>query len=126
MKNKYIVGTLALVLLGLGTTQYTLAYMGDATQKGPNYTVEREAQITQAMNSLNYEAWKTLMNNRGRVTDVITKDNFGKFAESWKLAKAGKTTEADAIRKDLGLRTSDQNRVGGCMGGGRGMGRFNK
>jgi hypothetical protein len=97
MKNKYMVGTLvlALVLLGLGTTQYAMAYMGDSTQKGPNYSTERESQITEAMNSGNYDSWKSLMNNRGRVSDVITKDNFAKFAEAWKLAKAGKTDEAN-------------------------------
>lgn len=124
MKNKYIVTILALVLLGLGTTQYVMAYRGDMTQKGPNYTVEREAQVTEAMNSGNYDAWKSLMNSRGRVSEVITKDNFGKFTEAWKLAKAGKTTEANAIRKDLGLRTSDQMGDRGCMGEGRG--RFNQ
>lgn len=113
MKHKYIIGTLVLTLLILGTAQYTMAYKGDMMQKGPNHTAEREAQITQAINSGNYQAWKALMNNRGRVTEIITKDNFSKFAEAWKLAKAGKITEANTIRKELGLRTPDQTGFAG-------------
>ncbi|MFA5995759.1 MAG: hypothetical protein WCW27_03900 [Patescibacteria group bacterium] len=101
--------------LGLGATAY--AYQGDITQHGPNYTPEREAAMTKAFDNNDYQSWKELMNGRGRVSQVITEQNFAKFVEMRKLQLAGKTTEANAIRTELGLGTG--------AGQGRGMGKGN-
>lgn len=121
-------GLMALVL-GLGVSGTALAYQGDFSKKGPNYTPEFESQITEVMTSTDYEGWKDLMEEKvgnGRVTEVITKENFPKFVEAWKLAHEGKIKEANAIRKELNLRTSDgqrpQNGEGRGMGRGNGMG----
>lgn len=104
-------GLMALVL-GLGISGSAFAYQGDFSKKGPNYTPEFEAQITEVMTNNDYEGWKKLMEEKvgnGKVTEKINKDNFGKFSEAWKLAKEGKIKEANAIRKELNLRNGDDS-----------------
>jgi hypothetical protein len=111
-KNKLIMSGLMALVLGLGISGSALAYQGDFSKNGPNYTPEFEAQITEVMSNKDYEGWKDLIEQKvgnGRVDEVINKDNFPKFAEAWKLAKEGKIKEANAIRKELGLRTKDSN-----------------
>jgi len=112
------------LVLGLGVSGTALAYQGDFTKSGPNYTPEFEAQITEVMTNKDYAGWKDLMDkkiSKGRVIEVINKDNFSKFAEAWQLAKEGKIKEANAIRKELSLRTSDDARSHNQDGQGRGM-----
>lgn len=135
MRNKLMMSGLMALVLGLGVSGTALAYQGDFSKKGPNYTPEFEAKITEVMTNTDYDGWKDLMEEKvgnSRVTEVITKDNFPKFVEAWKLAHEGKIKEANAIRKELNLRTSDgqrpQNGEGRGMGRGNGMGihRINK
>ncbi len=121
-------GLMALVL-GLGVSGTALAYQGDFTKKGPNYTPEFESQMTEVMVNKDYEGWKDLIEEKvgnKRVTEVINKENFPKFAEAWELAHEGKIQEANAIRKELNLRTGDGQRAqdgqGRMMGRGNGMG----
>lgn len=106
------------------------AYRGDYTQKGPNCTEERHTQMEQAFNNNDYNAWKELMNGRGRVTQVINEGNFARFAEAHKLAKAGNYDEADKIRQELGLRTRNGEPTGQGYGQGKnkaeGQGRGNR
>lgn len=128
-RNKLIMSGLMALVLGLGISGSALAYQGDYTKKGPNYTPEFESQITKVMTEKDYEGWKKLMEEKsignGRVTQVITKDNFAKFAEAWKLAHEGKIKEANAIRKELSLRTSDDaSRLGHGNGMKNGKGRM--
>lgn len=135
MSNKLMMSGLMALVLGLGVSGTALAYQGDYSKKGPNYTPEFESQITKVMADQDYEGWKDLIENRvgnKRVTQVINKENFPKFVEAWKLAHEGKIKEANAIRKELNLRTSDgerhQDGQGRRMGGGHGNGahRLNK
>jgi len=126
MRNKIVMSGLMALVLGLGISGTALAYQGDFTRNGPNYTPDFEAQITEVLTDKDYDGWKDLMDQKvgkGRVTEVINKDNFDKFAEAWKLAKEGKIKEANAIRKELGLRTSDGQRLQNGTGHGMGMGR---
>lgn len=122
-------GALALVL---GVTAISagpaLAYNGDPTVQGPNYSIERHSAMVNAFETNNYTAWKNLMQNQGRVTQVITEANFTKFVEAHNLALQGKTAEAQKIRQELGLGLRNgSGRVGGGMMGGMGMGRnFNR
>jgi hypothetical protein len=102
------VAALALVL------QPAFAYQGDPNQKGSNYSPERHQQMEKAFENNDYEAWKSLMNNRGRVTQVVNKDNFNRFAEAHRLAEQGKTEEAKNIKQELGLGMKN--------GRGKGMG----
>ena len=121
--NTKIVGTAFVVVAVLSMAGTALAYRGDYQVKGPNATPEREALMTTAMQSGDYTLWKSLMEGRGRVTQVINAENFPRFAEAWKLGQAGNVAGADAIRAELGLRTK-----GGAaqqQGGGQGRGNGN-
>ena len=96
-------GLMALAL-GLGVSGTALAYQGDFTKGGPNYTPDFESQVVDLLSSNDYEGWKNLMDQKigsGSVTDAINKDNFNKFVEAWKLAREGKIKEANAIRREL-------------------------
>lgn len=101
------------------------AYRGDPTVKGPNYSEERHQAMTKAFESNDYNAWKELMQGKGRVTQVVNEQNFAKFAEAHKLALEGKTEEAKKIREELGLGLRNGAGYGGRgdgqrMGGGYG------
>jgi hypothetical protein len=129
MKNKkVIVGISSLVLVGamLISSKEVLAYQGDYTKIGPNCTPERHELMVKALESGNYSAWAELMQGKGRVTQVINESNFSKFAEAYKLGKSGNYEEADAIRKDLGLRTRDGEGVGAGYRQGNGQGKVNR
>jgi len=111
-RNNMILGSLGLVAMGLaivGASAY--AYQGDPTKQGPNYTPERHEVMTQAFENKDYNAWKAQMGDRG-ATRRVTEENFARFAEMRQLMLDGKTTEANAIRAELGLG----------QGNGRGMG----
>ena len=99
--------------------QAVLAYKGDPNVKGPNYTQERHEAMTKAFENNDYNAWKSLMDGRGRVTQVINAQNFGRFAEAHKLALQGNTSEANAIRTELGLGLRNGSGAGQGMGYGK-------
>jgi UPF0716 family protein affecting phage T7 exclusion len=123
--NKKILGLAGIVTLALGALvilpSMTQAYRGDASIKGPNYTVERHDAMEKAFEQNNFTAWQTLMAGRGRATQIVNKDNFAKFAEIHKLAEEGKTAEAGVLRAELGLGL--HNGQGNGMG--QGMGKMN-
>ena len=117
-------GMLGLVLGSFGLmTSSVSAYRGDVTVKGPNYSAEREIAMEKAFETNDYTAWKTLMQNRGRVTQVINKDNFAKFSEAHELAEKGDTVGAQKIRQELGLGL--KNGSGQGMKNNSGAGRGN-
>src|SRR3989338_6649130 len=122
-KSTLGLGALALTLGVIGMSAGTaLAYQGDPTVKGTNYSVERHEAMEKAFENKDYNAWKNLMQGKGRVTQVINEKNFAKFAEAHKLALAGKTEEANKIRTELGLGL----RNGSGQGQGQGYGRTNR
>jgi hypothetical protein len=115
--NKLLVtlGVCAAILGGAFTHATTVdAYRGDPSAKGPSYTAERHEALEKVFDTNDYNAWKNLMPGRGRVTQVINKDNFAKFAQAHKLAEAGKLDEAAKIRQELDLNLRN--------GAGQGMG----
>lgn len=122
MKN--ITLGLGVLALALGVTAISagsaLAYRGDPTVQGPNYSTERHASMIKAFENKDYTTWKNLMQNRGMATKVITEANFAKFIEAHNLALQGKTVEAQKIRQELGLGLQNGS---GRKGGGMGMGR---
>lgn len=109
---------LGIIAGGLLTfSQNVSAYRGDPSVQGPNYTAERHEAMEKAFDTNDYNAWKNLMQGRGRVTQVVNKDNFAKFAKAHQLAEDGKTQEAAAIRAELGLGLQNgAGRMGGGMG----------
>lgn len=93
MKNVKII--LGLSVLGLAAAGFlapakALAYQGDYTKSGPNYTPERHERMLKAIETNDYNAWSKLMSGKGRVTQIINESNFARFAEAHKLAKEGK------------------------------------
>ncbi len=120
-KKSIIIGMTALVLGGIilmspGVAQ---AYKGDPNVKGPNYTEERHQAMEKAFEKNDYNAWKNLMQGRGRVTQVINAQNFAKFAQVHELAEQGKTAEANKIKAELGLGLHNGTGKGQGMGYGR-------
>ena len=107
-----IVGVMGLV----AAHSSALAYRGDYSQPGPNYTAERHEAMEKAFTDLDYQAWKALRQNRGRVSQIINAENFPEFAQARQLAKEGKTSEANAIRQKLGLRTNNGKPLGRGFG----------
>lgn len=106
-----VVATTAIVAGG------AYAFQGDFTKRGPN-TEQREA-MEEAVENNDYNAWKELVPERGKMADIITEENFKKFSDMHKLAEAGKTDEAKAMAQELGLKGA-----GGCgmMAGGQACG----
>lgn len=112
-KKGIVLGVLGLVITGIvAYSAGALAYWGDVNKT--NYTSERHEQMEKAFESNDYNAWKNLMNGKGRVTKVVNEGNFNRFAEVHKLMEEGKTDEANKIRQELGLG----------QGGGQGKGMY--
>jgi len=114
--NKVLVGSLAVVMMGAFAISSAMAYQGDYSKQCPAYSPERHTMMKEAMDNNNYEAWSELMADRGRITQVVNADNFAKFAEARRLGQAGDIAGADAIRQELGIRTSNDEKVGAGYG----------
>lgn len=115
-KTLFALGTLMIGGFALAATTVQ-AYRGDPSVQGPNYTPERHAAMEKAFETKDYNAWKSQMQGRGRVTQVVTAENFAQFARAHELAEDGKIAEANAIRAELGLGMHNGS------GSGRGYGR---
>lgn len=131
MKTKKIIlgiSALGIAASALMLTKSVIAYRGDYTQKGPDCTPEKHEAMEQAFENNDYQAWKELMNGKGRVGEIVNEDNFARFSEAHRLAEEGKYEEADQIREELGLRTKNKGPVGeGYRKGNRdGSGRKNQ
>jgi hypothetical protein len=120
-KTKLIAGSLvlglAVVMIGAGSQVW--AYRGDPTARGEDCAPERHSAMEQAFGSLDYEAWVELMQERGRVTEVITEENFDRFAEMHRLKTEGDIDGAQAIAQELGLGQRSGNGEGRGMGHGK-------
>lgn len=120
-KSKLTAFTIGAIALGLiATTAGVSAYQGDYTKSGPDHSPEREAVMTQAFESGDYNAWKETMDGKGRVLEVVNEGNFARFAEAHRLGNEGDAAGADAIRSEIGLRTRDGEPLG--LGHGEGNG----
>jgi len=123
-KKAMIFGATAVILGGLVFSPKTAeAYRGDPSVQGPYCTGEQQVAMDQAFENNDYDAWVELMGGKGKVTQIITGENFAQFAEAHKLAEEGKIQEANAIRQELGLGTGSQNRNGSGQGSGQQNGR---
>lgn len=119
-KTSIILGLTTLVIaVAVIAPKAIFAYRGDPAVKGPNYTEERHAAMEKAFENKDYNAWKTLMAGRGRVTQVVNAQNFAKFASAHELAEQGNTEEANKIKAELGLGLRNGNGMGQGMGNGR-------
>ena len=110
--NRKIATVLATWLFALLMISWVSAYQGDPSVQWPDYSAERHEAMTEAFETNNYEAWKVLMEGKGRVTDVVTADNFDTFVEANSLAKAGDLEWSKALRAELGLGLKDGSNQG--------------
>jgi len=113
-------GVFAVVMATAFTVSSAMAYQGNPAEEGPDCSPERHTAMTEAMEGNDYAAWSELMSDRGRVAQVINAENFAQFAEAHRLGEAGDVAGADAIRGELGLRTSNGEKSGAGYRGGQG------
>lgn len=76
------------------------------------------ARIDAAITARDYDAWKAereAYGARGQASQRVTRENFETFARMNEAMRAGRTDEATALRKELGLG----------LGNGTGMGQGN-
>ena len=123
MKKTIItLGATALVLGGLFMIpNIASAYRGDPSIEGPDCTEERHQEMEQAFENNDYNAWKNLMQGKGKVIQVVNEGNFARFAEAHKLAEEGKMDEAKQIRTELGLGLGNGSGNGTGQGSGQGQ-----
>jgi len=107
-----VVATTAIVAGG------AYAYQGDRAQRGGNS--EQHEAMEQALENKDYNAWQELAPDKGKMSELITEENFARFAEMHRLMAEGKTDEAKAIGEELGLNNFGPM-MGGMMKGGQGM-----
>ena len=114
MKNQIVLGIAALTLGLVAVKSFipVLAYRGDATVKGPNYTEARHNTNVTAFEKGDYNAWVANMQGRG-VTRFVNKTNFNEFAKAQLVALKGDSTLLKAFRAKYGM--------GQGNGQGRGM-----
>lgn len=115
MNTKIILGisALALGLVALKSFTPVLAYRGDATVKGPNYTAERHNINIAAFQKGDYKSWAANMAGRG-ATRFVNESNFKEFATAQLASQKGDNTLLNAFRAKYGM--------GRGNGQGRGMG----
>ena len=115
MKTQIILGISALALGLVAVKSFTpaLAYRGDASVKGPNYTEARHATNLAAFQKGDYKSWAANMSGRG-ATRFVTEANFKEFATAQLASQKGDNTLLNAFRTKYGM--------GQGKGQGRGMG----
>ncbi len=129
MNNKLLVaGVSALVLFLTVSAVSASAGKADKIKNkifGPHSAPERHADMAamqEALQNKDFEAWKKLMDGKGKISEVIdTQEKFNKFVEAHELMLEKKFDEAKAIQEELGL-SGMQGQFGMGMGLGRGMG----
>jgi hypothetical protein len=133
MKKTTIFGMFALMVVGmLFSTGIASAYRGDYSVKGPNYTEERHIAMENAFDSLDYEAWKEIMTEKGRyprVVEVVTEENFETFVKAHRAGESGDYETAAVLREELGLNNGNGPKDGTGYGKNRanqGKGQMNK
>lgn len=118
MKTQIVLGVAALALGWVAVKSLTpvLAYRGDATVRGPNYTEARHATNVTAFEKGDYKSWTANMTGRG-ATRFVNESNFSEFAKAQLAAQKGDATLLNAFRAKYGM--------GQGNGQGRGMGMRN-
>jgi hypothetical protein len=113
--KKIAIISVALVAL-LVSAGLALAYKGDPSVKGPNFSEERHAEMQAAFDNLDYSAWYSLMTQDGRhpkVVDVVTEENFAKFVEARNASLSGDKEKALELKKELGLGLGQMKHLNG-------------
>jgi hypothetical protein len=116
------------LILGAGLAVAGSAAASSATGSyGPHGDCdeERHEAMEQAFEDGDYNTWAELMDGRGRVTDVVTVDNFDTFVELHEAQEDGDQETARALREELGLGMRAQD-GSGPHGNGERMGKMHR
>ncbi|MBP9749917.1 MAG: hypothetical protein KBD21_04255 [Candidatus Pacebacteria bacterium] len=118
--------TTVAALLGMG---FAMAMSASAAETGLGYGAQRgtcdpeqHEAMEEAMKAGDYDAWKELHGNRGRISQVVTEENFDTFVAMHEAMEAGDTAKAQELRTELGLGVRSQDGMGNRGGMGRGQG----
>jgi hypothetical protein len=124
-KKLILLGATALVISGfILNPAITEAYRGGPNTQGSNCTGERHEAMEQAFKNNDYNVWKELVSGEGRITQIISEENFARFAEAHRLAEEGRLDEASQIRQELGFGLGNRHGDGLDQGNqGENMGR---
>jgi len=104
MKTQIVLSIAALALGLVAVKSFTpvLAYRGDATVKGPNYSEVKHQTNLAAFEKGDYQAWVNNMSGRG-ATRFVTAANFKEFATAQVAAQKGDSTLLTAFRSKYGM-----------------------
>lgn len=83
----------------------------DAVERG-NCDASQHEAVEQVLEAGDYDAWVALMEGHGRITDVVTEDNFDVFIEMHEAMEDGLVEKAQELREDLGLGMHPQDGSG--------------
>lgn len=124
MKTQIVLGfaLLALGLVAVNSFSPVLAYRGDATVRGPNYSEARHQTNLTAFQNGDYKIWLSNMSGRG-ATRFVTESNFKEFASAQVAAQKGDLTLLNAFRAKYGMGQGNGNGQGRGNGTGCGMNR---
>lgn len=138
MKKTLIIAAIALIITA-GITSFVSAQEQNKMNKlelTNEMKAEREVhrekmefqreEMQEIMENGTYEEWKILMENRARMTDYITPENFAKFQEAHKLRQTGDHEGAQEIMKELGIEGNFGIRGKGMHNESRGMKQMSK
>lgn len=124
MEQKYILGIVALAMVAvLGISMVSAYGFGmwnlDITDEGKADMQEQREAMRTAIESGNYEAWETLMNERvARIQESINGDNFNQMQERHanmaqirdaieEAKETGDWSEVESLKNELGIEGKD-------------------
>jgi hypothetical protein len=100
---KKMIGAISVGLLVLLTIGFVSAYQGDPLVAGPAMDSERHAEMQEIFETKDYDAWLAIMNEKPRITDIITEENFDQFVAMHEARANGDIETAKEIAEELGL-----------------------
>ena len=96
-------GLASFAVVALAGTMVVSATEGNFNNRGLKMNGEHKVQIEGAIESGDFNAFKEVMGDRGRIAEVINEENFDNFVQMHELKMAGDFEGAREIAKELGL-----------------------
>jgi hypothetical protein len=126
MKSKNVIGVamIAMFVLSAGVFAYQ-GYNGQQNFQNIDITEDVKNQIHDALNTRDYDAWVQLREETnaplGRVSEIVTEENFDKFAEMHEAKLSGDFEKVWELKEEFGIERMGK---GKGIGNGRGRGRM--
>lgn len=122
--NKKIMMFFAVGFVLLLGTGMVFAYQGNPEVEGPNYTDERHETMQEAFDTNNFELWYSTMseNVKGRILEIVNKDNFDIFTEAREATLSGDADKATELKQSIGLSAGQHDGQGQGSHNGQGKG----